>query len=341
MNNARKIPTRKRGVAAHAAGFLACLALTAIGFIASILWGSNNLSFSEVIAALTLSEDTTPLATSIVWDQRLPRTLVLIAVGAALGVAGAIIQALTRNPLADPGILGINAGAALFVVFGFAYLGVRGLWPIVILAIVGAAVAAAVVTILGGVRHPARLTLAGVAISMAISSIVEAVVLSNQDAFNEFRFWTAGSAEGTTWALVQVTAATVAVGLFVSVILSGKLNILALGDDLGTSLGLNVWQVRAGGILAVTVLAGVGTAAVGPIMFVGLAVPYAARAFVGYDQRAIIPACMLIGPVFLIGADIIARLVMAPRELPAGLLVTFIGGPIFIAVVRARRLGAI
>lgn len=279
-------------------------------------------------------------------QQRLPRTIVVVLVGAALGVAGALMQALTRNPLADPGILGINAGASIAVVAGVAFAGVTGINNYIFLAIVGALLASIMVYLLGGagrnsVPSPARLTLAGVAISMAISSLVQAIILSNANAFNEFRYWAAGSVEGRGWPVLEHIWVFIVLGLVFAFASAPSLNALSLGEEMGTALGVKVWRTRVLTFSAITILAGTATAAVGPLMFVGLAVPYAARGLFGHDNRAILAGSVVIGPVFLLAADVLARLVIMPQEVQTGLLSAVLGGPIFIAVVRMKKIGAV
>ena len=319
------------------------VAVLGVAIAASLFFGSNNISPGQVWASLSNNGDTA--TDTLVLQQRLPRTIVVVLVGAALGVAGALMQALTRNPLADPGILGINAGASIAVVAGVAFAGVQGINNYIFLAIVGAWLASIMVYLLGGagssVPSPARLTLAGVAISMAISSLVQAIILSNANAFNEFRYWAAGSVEGRGWPVLEHIWVFIALGLVFAFASAPSLNALSLGEEMGTALGVKVWRTRVLTFSAITILAGTATAAVGPLMFVGLAVPYAARGLFGHDNRAILAGSVVIGPVFLLAADVLARLVIMPQEVQTGLLSAVLGGPIFIAVVRMKKIGAV
>lgn len=320
------------------------VAVLGVAIAASLFFGSNNISPGQVWASLSNNGDTT--TDTLVLQQRLPRTIVVVLVGAALGVAGALMQALTRNPLADPGILGINAGASIAVVAGVAFAGVQGINNYIFLAIVGALLASIMVYLLGGagrnsVPSPARLTLAGVAISMAISSLVQAIILSNANAFNEFRYWAAGSVEGRGWPVLEHIWVFIVLGLVFAFASAPSLNALSLGEEMGTALGVKVWRTRVLTFSAITILAGTATAAVGPLMFVGLAVPYAARGLFGHDNRAILAGSVVIGPVFLLAADVLARLVIMPQEVQTGLLSAVLGGPIFIAVVRMKKIGAV
>ena len=319
------------------------VAVLGVAIAASLFFGSNNISPGQVWASLSNNGDTA--TDTLVLQQRLPRTIVVVLVGAALGVAGALMQALTRNPLADPGILGIRAGASIAVVAGVAFAGVQGINNYIFLAIVGALLASIMVYLLGGagssVPSPARLTLAGVAISMAISSLVQAIILSNANAFNEFRYWAAGSVEGRGWPVLEHIWVFIALGLVFAFASAPSLNALSLGEEMGTALGVKVWRTRVLTFSAITILAGTATAAVGPLMFVGLAVPYAARGLFGHDNRAILAGSVVIGPVFLLAADVLARLVIMPQEVQTGLLSAVLGGPIFIAVVRMKKIGAV
>lgn len=209
-------------------------------------------------------------------------------------------------------------------------------------AFAGAAMASVAVYALGSVGRsrptPARLALAGVAMSMTISSVVQAVILTNQNAFNEFRYWAAGSVEARGYPVVTAVVGFVAVGLAIALALAPSLNALALGEEAGRALGVPVGLVRAGSVAAITLLAGAATAAAGPIMFIGLGVPYLARAVCGSDQRWVLPMTMVTAPVALLAADMLARVLVAPQELPVGIVAALLGGPVFVAIVRRRRI---
>lgn len=312
------------------AGVVLCAALAA----ASLALGSNPIPLGAVWHALHGS----PIepAHTIVIGQRLPRTILVILVGAALGTAGALMQALTRNPLADPGILGVNAGASLAVVATVAVMGSISIWGYMWVAMVGAAAASVVVYLLGTVS-PARLALAGVAVSMAVNSLVQIVILNNQNAFNEFRLWAAGSTEGRGWPIIAAVVAPILIGLLLALTAGGALNALALGDETSAALGVNVVRLRIHVMAAVMVLAGAATAAVGPLLFIGLGVPYVARFLAGADQRWVIALSAALSPVVLLGADILARIVIGPSEIQTGIMAAIIGGPIFIAILRSGK----
>ncbi|MDK8510551.1 iron ABC transporter permease [Corynebacterium bovis] len=304
----------------------------------SVAVGSNPLPLDTVWRMLTAPDGS--FEAIIVRDQRIPRTVLVVVVGAALGVAGALMQSLTRNPLADPGILGVNAGASLAV----AVTGITSVWFYLWFAFAGAAAAAAVYLLGGGGRRapdPAQLALAGVAVSMAVSAVVQGVVLSNTNAFNEFRFWVAGSAEGRGYPVTLAVLGFIVAGLILAALVAPALNALALGDESGRSLGVHVARTRVLVVVAITLLAGAATAAVGPLMFLGLVVPFVARAICGPDQRWITPTCILAAPVVALVADVAARTVVAPQEVQLGIMTALLGGPVFIAVVRRRRIEAL
>ncbi len=323
--------------------FAAAAVLLALGALASLGIGSNPIPPARVWQLLWTPDGSFDAV--VVLEQRLPRTLVLIVVGAALGVAGALMQSLTRNPLADPGILGINAGASLAVVLAVALTGISGIGFYLWFAFGGAAVAAVGVYLLGMAGHaspsPVRLALAGVAISMTVASLVQMVILANANAFNEFRFWAAGSVEGRGYPVLLATGGFIAVGLVLACCLAPALNALALGEDAGRALGVRVGLIRGLAVAAVTVLAGAATAAAGPIMFIGLGVPYLARAVFGPDQRLVLPGTALAAPVLLLFADVVARLVVLPGEIPVGVVAAILGGPAFVLIVRRPRIEAL
>ena len=336
--------TAAKPVAARASLLFAVAAvLLALGMMASLAVGSNPIPPARVWELLWAPDGS--FEAIVVGEQRLPRTLILVMVGAALGVAGALMQSLTRNPLADPGILGINAGASLAVVLAVALTGISGIGFYLWFAFAGAAIAAVGVYLLGMAGHaspsPVRLALAGVAISMAVASLVQMVILANANAFNEFRFWAAGSVEGRGYPVLFTTAGFVAIGLVLAFCLAPALNALALGEDTGRALGVQVGLIRILAVAAVTVLAGAATAAAGPIMFVGLGVPYLARAAFGPDQRLVLPGTALAAPVLLLAADVIARLVVLPGEVPVGVVAAILGGPAFVMIVRRPRIEAL
>lgn len=334
----RRTPLRVRLLAL--AGFVVLLLLV---LLASLAVGSNPIPFGDVWRHLARPDGS--LESLVIAEQRVPRSLLVIVVGAALGVAGALMQSLTRNPLADPGILGINAGASLAVVLVVAVLGVSSIWFYLWFAFAGAAMAVVLVYLLGATGSitatPVRLALAGVAITMAVSSIVQTVILSNQNAFNEFRLWAAGSAEGRGYPVLWAVLGFVVLGLLIAFALAPSLNALALGEDTGRALGVRVARTRALVMVAVTLLAGAATAAVGPVAFVGLGVPYLARALCGPDQRWVLPYSAVMAPALLLAADVLGRVIIAPQEVQVGIISAILGGPVFVSIARRRRIEAL
>ena len=275
-------------------------------------------------------------------DLRVPRTLLGIVVGVALGVAGALMQALTRNPLADPGLLGVNAGAAAAIVIGIGLLGVTATSGSVWLAFVGSAVAAVVVFAIGsGGRAgstPVRLALAGTAVTAALSAVVYGVVLTDQELLRQFNFWTIGALGGRGRDELDAVLPFVLAGLVIAVAIVRGLNALALGDQAARSLGARVGRTRILGGLAITLLCGSATAAAGPIVFLGLVVPHLARAICGPDQRWVLAYSAVLGAVLLLGADVLGRVIAPPGEAQAGIVIAFVGAPVFIALIRRRTL---
>lgn len=336
-NAQRRSVRRARRVAALAA----CTGLLALAVLASLAVGSNRIPVDDVVRLL-VSPDGSAEA-GVLHEQRVPRTVVAAIVGAALALAGCLMQSVTRNPLADPGILGVNAGASLAVVTAVALTGIISLQMTVSVALLGAAAATVTVYALAGTGRPssspARLALAGVAVSAALQAITQTVILADQVAFNEFRFWVSGSLQARGWPVLEAVAPLLAIGLLLALALSGPLNTLALGDDTARALGANPGRTRALSVVAVALLCGAATAAVGPIGFVGLAVPLIARWWLGHDLRWVLGACLLLGPAWLLLADTLAR-VLVPEEVPAGVIAALVGAPVFIAVVSRRKVPA-
>ncbi|MBW8480966.1 FecCD family ABC transporter permease [Actinomadura parmotrematis] len=324
-------------------GLAAVAVLTALlGAVAllSLAVGAKGIAPGEVWRVL-LHRDGSDDAL-VVWDRRVPRTLLGVAAGAALGLAGALMQALSRNPLADPGLLGVNAGAAAAVVAAGTVLPAAGAGSTLWFAFAGAALATAIVYALGrggGARRatPVRLVLAGMATSAVLASLTAALTLVDNDSANRLRFWTVGSLAAANGREVAIVAPFIAAAAVVGVSLSARLNALALGDEAGRALGVNPGRVRFATLVAVTVLCGAATAAIGPITFVGLMVPHAVRLFTGPDQRWVLPVSMLLAPVVLLAADVAGRVVARPGELEAGVVTAFVGAPVFILLVRRRK----
>lgn len=322
---------------------MACLLVAIAGvmflLLVSVAVGSKNIPLSVVFEAL--GHNTGRGDAYVIWDLRIPRTIVGLAVGIALGVAGALIQALTRNPLADPGILGVNAGASFFVALGVAVFGVSSISGYVWFAFIGALVVTVAVYIIGsagrGGADPVQLTLAGVALGAVLGGIVTAMVLLDPQAFDQMRNWNAGSLVGRDWDILLPVLPFLVVGVLLAVVAAPALNAIALGDDLAKSLGANITRTRIIVIVAVTLLAGGATAIAGPIGFVGLMVPHVARWIVGPDQRWIIAYTIVLAPALVLAADILGRIVIRPGEFPVGIVTAFIGAPVLIVLVRRKK----
>jgi len=268
-----------------------------------------------------------------------------VVVGAALGLAGTVAQGATRNPIADPGILGVNVGAALFVVLGISLAGASSLSGYVWFAFAGAAIATVVVYSVASVGRegatPVKLALVGSAVAAACGSLITAIVLTDTAALNTIRFWQVGAIAGRGYDVFWQMLPTLLLGIALALVLGRQLNGLALGDDVARGLGQRVGLTRTLGAAAIVLLCGSATAAAGPIVFVGLAVPHIVRAFVGTDYRRILLGSLVLGPVILLACDIIGRTIVQPGELEVGIVTAVVGAPFFIALVRRRRLPAL
>ncbi|MBM7365516.1 FecCD family ABC transporter permease [Gordonia hydrophobica] len=329
---------------------LAALLVALIGAaVASILVGSNMISPSLIWQGLwhPYTTDTVPAdpllnqAAIIAQTGRVPRTLLSLVVGMALGVAGALMQGHTRNPIADPGLLGVTQGAALAVVLAIYLVGITSPMQYVWFAFAGAAVASVVVfglsSIGGAAASPLTLVLAGTGVAFFLSAMTSAVALSDERSLDALRFWNAGSVAGRGYDVLLATVPFIVIGLVLAVVNSPALNLLNLGDDVARGLGQNVDAARSIGILAITLLAGAGTAACGSIAFLGLVVPHVARFITGPDHRWLIPYSALSGALILMLADVVGRLVAWPGELEAGIVVSLVGAPCFVALVWWKR----
>ncbi|MEZ0447132.1 FecCD family ABC transporter permease [Cellulomonas sp. ICMP 17802] len=330
--------TRARGSRAFGLGLglVAAVLLLVLVVGLSVAVGSKAVPLGDVWAAWRHPDGS---YTSTVVASRIPRTQLGLLVGAALAVAGVVIQGLTRNPLGDPGLLGVNAGASASLVVTTALLGGavgRSVWA----AVPGALVAAVAVYLVGsGGRRatPVRLVLAGAAVSAVLVALVEAVTLANPTVFDTYRSWVVGSLAGRPPSTVGAVLPFVVVGLVVCLLLARPLNALALGDEAATSLGLRAGRTRLLGAAGATLLCAAAVAAVGPIAFVGLAVPLVVRGFTGSDHRWLLPYCLVLGPVLLLAADVLGRVLARPGELPVGAVTAFVGAPFLIAAVRRGR----
>lgn len=305
---------------------------------ASIAFGVRAVTLEEILGAL--SGDARGIAEAAVLT-RVPRTALALLVGAALGLAGATLQAVTRNPLADPGILGISGGAALAVVIGLAFFGLTNPYAQIGLAIAGAAGAAVFVYVVGslgrGGATPLKLALAGAATAAAFSSLTSAVLLPRVDVMETFRFWQIGGVGGATWDRIGLILPVLAIGAAVCLLCARGMNSLALGDDLAAGLGENVARTRLIAAAGAVILCGAATAVAGPIAFVGLVIPHICRLLVGPDNRWLLPFAALTGAGLLVAADVIGRVIARPEEIEVGIVTAFIGAPFFIWIVRRQK----
>lgn len=317
-------------------GLLGLVVALVVVAVLSIAVGARSIPVPTVLHLLFDRDGSD--AAFVVWDLRIPRTLMGIAAGAALGVAGAVMQALTRNPLADPGLLGINSGASAAAALSVTVLGLTDLRAFVWFAFGGAAIAGVLLYLIAGRggASPVRLALAGTAVAAAMSGLTQGLTLLDQQTLDRMRFWTVGSLARADGATLARVLPFLAAGLVLALLLARPLNALALGEDAGKALGAHLGRTRLLSLLAITLLAGAATAAVGPLMFVGLAVPHMVRTFTGPDQRWVLPYCALAAPALLLAADVIGR-VIAPQEIDVGVVTALLGAPVFIWLVRRSK----
>lgn len=331
-------PASRKRHALRATGLLVSLGILLLVCVASIAVGAKPVPLSDVWHGLFHNSGVGNDV--IIHDVRVPRTLLGLLAGAALGLAGAVMQALTRNPLAEPGLLGVNAGASAAVVSAISFLGVTSLTGYVWFAFLGAAVVSALVYLLGGSRSatPVRLALAGTAATAALYGYINAVQLLDSAALDRLRFWTVGSLASADMETIGKVWPFIAIGVVLALLLARPLNAMEMGDDTARSLGAHLSRTRVLSMLAVTLLCGAATAACGPIIFVGLMIPHLVRFITGPDMRWILPYATVLSPVLLLGSDVVGRVVTRPSELQVGIVTALIGGPVFIYLVRRKRM---
>ncbi len=315
------------------------LAALSAAVVLSLLVGANPLPVPALLDALAGGGGDE--ARFVVGEQRVPRTAAGLAVGAALGTAGALIQAFTRNPLADPGILGVNSGAAFAVAVGMAFFGVSDPSAYVWLACAGALVLTVVVYGVGAAGGPAagpiRLTVTGVALGAVFAGLTTGLTLTRPDTFERMRGWSAGSLLERGFDVLLPVLPLLAAGLVLAAATAPALNAVALGPDVARAQGVHLGRVRVAVLAAVTLLAGGATAVAGPIAFVGLMVPHVVRWTVGPDQRRILLGTLIASPVLVLLSDVLGRVAVLPSEMPAGVVTAFVGAPVLIALVRRPK----
>ncbi|AZK98134.1 MULTISPECIES: FecCD family ABC transporter permease [Streptomyces] len=329
--------SRTGGTARRVVGMSAGLLLLALALFASIMFGSRTTSFGDVVDVLSGTADAQLTA---VVESRYPRTALGVLAGLALAVAGTLMQGVSRNALAEPGLLGINAGASASIVTATAFLGASGGTATMWWALPGALLAGVLVLAIGSGgsgRSQVRLVLAGAVLSAVLMAFIQAVTLTRPQVFDSYRYWVVGALGGRDFEVFRAMLPFACAGLVLALLLARGLNALALGDATAAALGARPWLVRSGGLLAATLLSASATAAVGPIAFVGLAVPHVVRAVVGVDfHRQILFSCVA-GPALLLIADVVGRIVLRPQELMVGVVTAFVGAPALLVAVRRMR----
>mgnify|MGYP001003373270 FL=1 len=316
-----------------------CLVLLSIMAIFSISLGAKSIAFSKVVDVL-LGNDSDSLEATIIL-QRIPRTVFGILAGGALGISGALMQSITRNPIADPSILGVNTGASLFVVAGIAFLNITVASQYIWLAIIGAGVTAVFVYSVASMGKdgatPLKLALSGSAVSIVLGSLVSTIMLPNNRVMEAFRFWQVGSIGSATWENIMLIAPFLIVGFIISMFISGYLNNLALGDEAATALGTNVVMTKTIGALSSVLLCGATTALAGPIGFVGLIIPHIIRLIFGSEMSKMLPLSFLGSAILMLISDIIGRIISLPGETEVGIVTAVLGAPVFILAIRKGR----
>ncbi|MCT1366016.1 iron ABC transporter permease [Microbacterium sp. p3-SID131] len=307
--------------------------------VLSVSFGVRAVTLDDILAALSGQSDTIAQAAVV---KRIPRTVLALLVGAALALAGATMQAVTRNPVADPGLLGVSNGASFAVVLGIAFFGLSNPYGQMAFAIVGAAAAAVFVYTVGslgrGGATPLKLALAGAATSAAFASLISAVMLPRVDLLQTFQSWQIGGVGGAEWPRIAITAPVLAVGALICFLCARGMNSLALGDDMAKGLGEHVLRTRMLSALGAVILAGAATAIAGPIGFVGLIVPHMCRMLVGTDHRWLLPFSALAGAALLTASDIVGRVISpSSEEIQVGIITAIIGAPFFIWIVRRQK----
>lgn len=332
----------RRVAASRSAWLAAALAVAVLAALASVTFGVRVVGWGDIVDGLLGNDDSVSAAAVV---KRIPRTLLALLVGAALGLAGAVMQGVTRNPLADPGLLGITQGAALAVVSGMAFFGLAHPSSYIWVAIAGSAAAAAFVWAVGSLGRggptPLKMALAGAATAAAGTSLVSAILLPRIDVMDQFRFWQIGGVGGASYDRLGLVLPFLVVGTLICLGSARGLNSLALGDDVAAGLGQQVATTRLVAAIGSVTLCGAATAVAGPIGFVGLVVPHLCRLVIGVDHRWLLPASAVVGAALLTTADVVGRVVARPSEVDVGIVTAFIGAPFFIWIVRRTKVRAL
>lgn len=318
------------------AGLVIGLLFLCIIFFFSIVLGYTDTSLKTALQAFQQFNGSNEHI--IIKEVRLPRALIGLAVGSSLAITGALLQALTKNPLASPDILGINSGASFFVILGLMFFSINSLQAFAWLAFLGAAIAAVIVYFLGSMGRegltPIKLTLAGAAMAALFSSIAQGFLVMNESALEEVLFWMAGSVQGRSLKILSSVLPYIITGTLIAFLISSKINVLTMGEDVAKGLGQRTGVVKLLIGTSVILLSGASVAVAGPIGFIGIVVPHIVKWMVGNDYRWIIPYCAITGGILLLAADIGARYIIMPQEVPVGIMTAIIGTPFFIYIAR-------
>ena len=316
-----------------------CLALLSVIAMFSVSLGVKRIAFSKVMEVI-FGNDLDSIEATIIL-QRIPRTVFGILAGGALGISGALMQSITRNPIADPSILGVNTGASLFVVAGIAFFNITAAYQYIWLAIIGAGLTAVFVYSVASMGKdgatPLKLALSGSAVSIVLGSLVSTIMLPNNRVMEAFRFWQVGSIGSATWENIALISPFLILGFIISMLISGYLNNLALGDEATTALGTNVVLTRSVGALASVLLCGAATALAGPIGFIGLIIPHIVRLAFGSEMSKMLPLSFIGSGILLLLSDILGRIIGSPGETEVGIVTAVLGAPIFIFAIRKGR----
>lgn len=317
-------------------GLLVLLGLVIIAMICSVLFGVTPISLKTVVESYTSFNGSNEHL--IIRNTRVPRALIAASVGASLAVAGAYMQALTRNPLASPSILGVNAGAAFFIVATFSLYSDISYIGLTWVAFIGAAITVALVYGIGSLGKdgltPLKVTLAGSAMTAFFSSLTQGIQLTNGKAFEQTLFWLVGSVADRELDMLTVVSPYLLIGVLLALFISGHLNVLSMGEDVATGLGQRTAVIKVLAVIIILLLAGGSVAVAGPIAFVGIIIPHMARYLVGSDYRWVIPYSVLLGALLLLSADIGSRFIAMPKEVPVGVMTAIIGVPFFVYIAR-------
>ena len=316
-----------------------CLSLLSVIAMFSVSLGVKRIAFSKVMEVI-FGNDLDSIEATIIL-QRIPRTVFGILAGGALGISGALMQSITRNPIADPSILGVNTGASLFVVAGIAFFNITAAYQYIWLAIIGAGLTAVFVYSVASMGKdgatPLKLALSGSAVSIVLGSLVSTIMLPNNRVMEAFRFWQVGSIGSATWENIALISPFLILGFVISMLISGYLNNLALGDEAATALGTNVVLTRSVGALASVLLCGAATALAGPIGFIGLIIPHIVRLVFGSEMSKMLPLSFIGSGILLLLSDILGRIIGSPGETEVGIVTAVLGAPIFIFAIRKGR----